>query len=345
MNRKSNSPSPDDAKSRQPRSGAHDEPEFFRAGWEGEGDEFNFAEPFTETEDSYQEVVGTWALQPVSARPDFGIYLTQLWQRRFFIWTDARSRAFTRGRGMLLGNAWLILQPVLDALIYFIIFGLVLQVAREGVVNFVGYLIIGIFMFQYTMRCLNVAGTSIQSGKSMIRAFSFPRASLPISGVIREALGMLPVLATMAVLITFMPEITTERGMISGPAELSWRWFLFPAVFGLQTIFNLGIALIASRLTAVVPDLKLIIPFFGRFWFYGSGVMFTVERFISDPDLLAVVKLNPMFLVLDITRDLLLYGTTPELRSWLILGLWAIVTAIAGMLFFWRAEVRYADDR
>jgi teichoic acid transport system permease protein len=56
------------------------------------------------------------------------------------------------------------------------------------------------------------------------------------------------------------------------------------------------------------------------------------------------MKINPMFQVLDISRDLLLYGQTPEARSWLVLAAWAVGMLLVGFIVFWRGEESYGRD-
>jgi teichoic acid transport system permease protein len=234
---------------------------------------------------------------------------------------------------MLLGNVWLVVRPLLDGITYFLIFGMLLQTSR-GIENFVGYLLIGIFLFSYTSSSLTQGASALLGGKNMIRAFTFPRAALPISVVIRAAVGMVPVLATMFAMILLIPP----------HAPVTWRWSLFPVIFLLQTMFNLGLAFFAARITAHIPDLKNLIGFFTRFWMYGSAVMFSFDRYVDHPQLLAVLEFNPAFVVLDMSRDVLLYATTPDPRSWLVLAGWAVGTFVLGFLFFWHAEERYGRE-
>lgn len=112
-------------------------------------------------------------LTPVGVRPRLGEYLAQLWDRRHFIWMDARHRVATQNSRNRLGSAWLILKPMLDAAMYFVIFGLVLNVTR-GMENFPGFIIIGVLMFRSTMRAISQGPGQLNAGKAMIRAFSFP---------------------------------------------------------------------------------------------------------------------------------------------------------------------------
>ncbi len=276
------------------------------------------------------EVVDGAQLGPVTQRPPLGEYVARLWDRRHFIWADARAKVVAGSRGKLLGTSWLVLRPVMDASVYLVIFGLLLRSDR-GVENFLGYLVIGTFMFQFTVRCLSAGARSLIAGKALMKAFSFPRAALPVAVVVREALSYLPVLASMLVVLFLLPE----------PPVLSWRWALVPLVIALQVVMGLGLALLVARPTARVPDLQHLIGLFSRFWLYGSAVFFSYERFIEHPTLLEAVQLNPMFRVLEITRDCLLYGVTPGAEAWLILVGWTAALAGVGLLVFWRGEERY----
>lgn len=280
------------------------------------------------------EVVGSWALRPVGRRAGLLDYLRQLGQRRHFIWADARSRAHSKNHGMLLGNLWLVLLPILDGIVYYVIFGLILEVSR-GMDNFIGFLLIGIFMFQYTARSLTSGATAVTGARNMVRAFTFPRASLPISVVLREAISMAPVVATLIPMLLLIPPRT----------DVTSHWTLFPAIFALHGIFNLGIAFFAARATSQVPDIRHIIGIFARVWRYGSAVIFPIDRrFIDSPQVLAIIELNPLFIIIDMYRQILLDAELPSAHQWVLLSCWALGTAILGFLYFWRGEERYGNE-
>lgn len=280
------------------------------------------------------EYVDVRGLVPVGRRPSLPTYLAELWRRRAFIVADSRAKSATSNKDYLLGNLWLIGRPLLDGITYFIIFGIVFG-ARDGIDNFVGFLLIGIFLFGYTSRCLTGGLSAIQSGKNLIRTFAFPRAVIPLAGTLRETLSTFPVIATMVVLILAIPP----------HAQLSWWWLLFPVVFLLQTLFNTGLALYAARFGSLVPDAKVAVSFISRIWMYGSGVMFSIEQ-ISDghPLVMAISQLNPLYCVLEISRDLLLYSEPGDLRLWVVLTAWAIITPLFGFLFFWHGEEHYGRE-
>lgn len=271
------------------------------------------------------------ALKPVSVRPPLGIYLRQLWRRRHFIRMQAWALALNQHQGTLLGNLWLIVGPVLDGMVYFFIFGFLFP--RGGdIENFIGYVFIGVFLFSFTARSLTGCVRAIDGSRALIRAFTFPRAALPIAVVVRELIALLPVLYAMVIMLLVVPP----------KAELSWLWVLVPAVIALQAIFNLGAGLIVARLGARIPDIQHVMSYAIRFLMYGSAVIFSINRFDRFPVLKEVVMNSPTFLTLDMTRKLMLWGELPTSEQWLKLIAWAVGLLVVGFLYFWQAEVKYA---
>lgn len=272
-------------------------------------------------------------LTPVSGRPPFREYMTQLIERRHFITMQAWSQSTTQHRGMLLGNLWLVLAPALDGLIYFLIFGVILR-ADRGIENFFGYLVIGVFLFTYTSRSINTAAASIHNNRGLIRAFTFPRAVLPVAAILRETFAMLPVLLALALLLLAVPPHVKVGPM----------WALLPLVFILHGAFNMGFGFILARVTTMFPDARQLIPYGLRLWFYGSAVMFAVERFDTIPWVGNLVRSNPMYTALTMYRQLLLSGTMPGAAAWGSFALWAGGALMFGALFFWRGEVSYGRE-
>lgn len=281
-------------------------------------------------------------LTPVLARPSLPTYLAQLWQRRHFVMADARAQVASTSRSNLLGSAWLVLNPLLNGAVYFVIFGLVLS-ADRGIENYPGYLIVGVFLFQYTIHSLVQGSRAVTGGRALIRSFAFPRAALPIAVVVRQTIRFVPALVTMLVLVAALPFVLRLVNPGGAPVELrlTWLWLLLPAVLVLQLLFNTGLALLAARATARIPDLTQLFSLVARFWLYASAVFFSIDRFAAYPALHAVMAANPMFLVLDIARDLLLYAALPAWQSWAVLGAWSGGLAVVGTVVFWWGEETY----
>lgn len=272
-------------------------------------------------------------LSRVGSRPGFLDYLVQLWEYRQFIFYDARARVQTGTRKDRLGSAWLLLNPVFNGLTYYVIFGLLLNTSG-GIENFIGYLVVGIFMFQFSAGAITEGARSIRNGKSVVQAFNFPRAALPIGANIRELMSAVPLVLGMLLLIVVLP-----------PSEpIGWHWvFIVPALL-LQFLFNLGIGMILARIISIVHDVTHLLPFAIRAWMYGSAVFYSYERFVHEPTLLAIMKFNPLFNVIDIVRSCVLYDRLPAWESWATLGVVAMTALMVGFVFFWQGEETYGRD-
>lgn len=243
---------------------------------------------------------------------------------------ESRAKAHGSIKGTILGRIWLILEPFLNAAVYYFIFAVLLQFDR-GMHNFVAYLVIGITFFSYLSRQLQAGSSIIQGGQNLVRSFNFPWASLVFSNAIRSFIDFMPTLVATLIFIIAVP-----------PHALpSLTWLLFPFVFIMAIPFGIGLTFITACLTERIVDLKFIIPLLSRFWFYGSGVFWTVEMFANKPALQEVMMLNPGWVFLQMLRETLVYNEVPAFDMWLYLLAWSLGTFTLGFLLFWKNEVRF----
>ncbi|WP_181419670.1 ABC transporter permease [Arthrobacter psychrolactophilus] len=269
-------------------------------------------------------------LSRVGARPAFLDYLVQLWDFRSFIVYDARARVKSGTRRDKLGSAWLLLNPIFNGLTYFLVFGVLLGTGK-GIPNFIGYLVIGVFMFQMTSGAITGGARSIQQNRALVQGFTFPRAALPLGVNLREAMVNVPMILAMMLLVLLIP-----------PTEpITWRWLLIVPVLVLQFMFNLGIGMLLARVIARVNDVAHLLPFLLRAVMYLSAIFYSYERFINKPVLLHIMQANPVFIMIDIARDCLLYAETPSLHSWAVLTAWSLSALIIGGIYFWKGEESY----
>lgn len=272
-------------------------------------------------------------LSPVGVRPPLGQYIGRLWERRHFIWMDARHRVTNQNNRNRLGNVWLVLKPFLDAFMYWVVFALILGIDR-GMENYTAYLIIGILMFRSTMGSISSGPAILSGGRAMIRAFSFPRSSLVVSAEMRSMFQMFYSVPVMLIAIMVLPNHESPE----------WTWLVLPAVFVLHQILNLGIAFIMARVGHILPDATQVMGFSARFLMYGSGVIFPVDRFLDNELVSALIQINPIYHMLALYRGLLMDGVIPELGHWLNLAGWGVGLTVIGFVFFWQGEATYGGD-
>jgi teichoic acid transport system permease protein len=282
---------------------------------------------------SFAALAEKYGLRRADARPNPGTYLRQIWRYRQFIATYANGRTVAAFGEARLGRLWQVLTPLINASVYFLIFGVILD-TRRGMDNFIGYLCVGLFIFTYTQNVVSAAVQSISSQLGLVRALQFPRASLPIAMTLVQVQSLVASIAVLAGILYLTGE----------PITLKWIWVL-PALV-LQTLFNLGVALIVARMGARVQDLKHLIPYLLRTWMYGSAILYSVDVFVKHLPWWGseIVHANPLLIYIELARYAMMEN--PPLAStfshlWIMAGAWAVVSCVFGFLYFWRGEPEY----
>ncbi|MGZ3118939.1 ABC transporter permease [Streptomyces sp. H62] len=276
-----------------------------------------------------------YGLSVSGARPSLAEYVRQLWSRRHFILAFSQAKLTAQYSQAKLGQLWQVATPLLNAFVYFTIFGLILN-AGKGMPKdvYIPFLVTGVFVFTFTQSSAMAGVRAISGNLGLVRALHFPRASLPISFALQQ---LQQLLASMIVLFAVV------IGFGSYPT-LSWL-LVVPALL-LQFLFNMGLALIVARMGAKTPDLAQLMPFIMRTWMYASGVMFSIPIMLEDkPAWLAdVLQWNPAAVYMDLIRFALIDGYGSENlppHVWAVALGWAGALAVGGFVYFWKAEERY----
>ena len=298
-------------------------------GSQGPDHDTNRSEPFAVGDVTTVDVASS-GLKVLNMRPPFFEYIRDLWRRRRYILAEAKAGTLRVDRDFRLGRLWLIFQPLCDAAIYIIMFGFLLKTSR-GIENFIGFVTIGIVYFGFISRMMLLGSGLLRSQKNMIVSFKFPRAAVPLSKAISQSIECLPA-AAVAICVGLIAQWNTR---------LHWSLLLVPLVYILIMVFGTGLLLITARITVFLPDVKPLLAMVTRFWLYGSGVFYSVEHFVSNEDVIALMESNPAFIYLSAVRDLALYGNVPSLGIWLQMVSWSFGILIFGIAFFWQAEENY----
>src|SRR5579875_1476239 len=119
-------------------------------------------------------------LHRAGARLPVAEYTQRLWFRRWFVAAYASASNAVGYEGNFLGQAWQLLTPLLNILVYYLIFGLLLHTNR-GVQNYIAFLSVGVFVFSFMQTSLISGSKSITGNIGLVRALQFPRAVLPVS--------------------------------------------------------------------------------------------------------------------------------------------------------------------
>jgi len=280
-------------------------------------------------------------LEQIGVRPRLTTYFREMWRYRPLVQVMAVSKAEAENQNTYLGQVWSLVSPTINALVYVLIFGFLLKIGREGIENTIAFIVVGVFMFRFFERSVMAGAHSLQKNMNLVRSVQFPRAVLPTAGVLAELTMLLPALVVMCVisyLSGFLP--------VAGKVTIDWYWLLlFPAVL-LMWVFSTGCAFISARLVAQTPDVDNLLPHVMRILMYASGVIFSVDRFVSQFSWGFLMEYQPVAIYLYLVRSSLLNEPAypPDAFMWLLGVLWALLFSVLGFLFFWAGEERYGRD-
>lgn len=276
-------------------------------------------------------VAAQFGMARAGARPGLAAYGRDLWARRHFVLAFARAYNAVGYSSSFLGQFWQVLTPLLNAAVYFLVFGVILDTSR-GVPNYIGFLVIGIFVFHYTSNAILTGSRAITSNIGLTRALHFPRATLPVATTV---IALQQLLVSLVVLLPIIL-ITGERPRLG--------WLLVLPALVLQTVFCLGCAFILARVGARIPDTAQILPFVLRTWLYLSGIFYSVKQLTDTLNagwLQRLLEINPGAVYVELFRDALLGRHDPFDAVWPVAAAWAVGTFLFGYVFFWQAEEQY----
>ncbi|MEU2659843.1 ABC transporter permease [Streptomyces sp. NPDC007325] len=269
------------------------------------------------------------------ARPSLPAYVRQLWARRDFIAAFATARLTAQYSQARLGQLWQLMTPLLNAAVYYLMFGVLMNV-QHGIPDYLPFLLTGVFVWTFTANTLTAGTRAISGNIGLVRALHFPRASLPLSLALLQLQQLLLSLGALVVILLCFGEFPT------------WSWLLAVPAIALQALFSAGVSLALARLAARTPDISQLMPFVLRTWMYVSGVMWSIGSMASSgrfPDwVVLALQCNPAAVYIDLVRFALVGSFTAENlppHVWALAAGWAVLAFAGGFVWFWKAEETY----
>jgi teichoic acid transport system permease protein len=279
------------------------------------------------------ELAAKYGLSVSGARPGLVDYTRQLWGRRHFITEFAKARTAAQYTQARLGQLWQVMTPLLNAMVYYLIFGLLIGTKR-GIDNFIAFLVTGVFIFTFTQSSVLSGVRAISGNLGLIRALHFPRASMPISFTLMQLQQLMMSMFVLLAIVLMTGEVP----------DASWL-LVIPALFT-QWVFNTGMALIVARLGSKMTDLAQLMPFILRTWMYLSGVMYSIDKLtVGAPHIVRILlDINPAAVYIDLMRYALIDSVTASQMPphvWASAVGWALLVGVGGYIYFWKAEESY----
>ena len=254
--------------------------------------------------------------------------LGDLYNYRQLLKSNVKKEIRGKYKGSFLGVIWSFVNPLLQVLVYAIVFPFIMRNTQE---NYVVFLIIGILPWTWFVTSISQGTSCILANQGIIKKVYFPREILPISVVTS---GLINFLISCTIIFLFL--------LISGVGFSAYIVFL-PLVILIQYIFSLGILFITCAIDVYIRDAEYIINFIINMLFYATPILYSPDIFAGSPISL-LIKANPLAIIITGYRDALFYKTMPNLSSLFIALLGSLILLFVGIAVFKKLERGFAEE-
>ena len=265
-------------------------------------------------------------IRPESAR-SLGV-VGDVWAFRDLMWSLADRDLRLRYRQTVLGVAWVVLQPMLGALIFTFVFGVVAELSSEGVPYF-RFTFASLAGWGLFAGVLTRASGSLVQNAGLISKVWFPRAVLPASTV-PAALLDFGVAVVIVLVLALLGGVAPSAGLLLAPF---WALAL--------VLLALGLGFVGAALMVSYRDVQHILPVMIQLLLYASPVAYSASNVPFEYQ--ALYHLNPVAVFIEGLRASLLGTAMPEARYVVTALLTTFVALALGSVIFRRLERRFAD--
>ncbi len=253
----------------------------------------------------------------------------ELYKYRELLKTNVKKEIRGKYKGSFLGVLWSFMNPLLQVIVYWIVFPYLLRSSTE---NYLIYIITGLIPWNFFLNTIAQGTTIIKVNGPILKKVYFPREILPLSVV---TAGLVNFFISCVIVLLFC--------IFSG-VGISWHLIFLPIVALIETLLLLGIVLILSALEVYVQDIEHIVQFFLSMLFYATPIIYELSMFKNATNLVNIINLNPMTQLINAYRDIFLYHTIPSFKALAIVLIVALVILVLGILIFKKLEKRFAEE-
>lgn len=259
-----------------------------------------------------------------------------LWQYRDLLVLLVQRDFTARYQQTILGPAWFIINPLINAAVFTILFSRIIGIPTDGIPPMLFYLG-GQLAWNYFANVLGTTGNSLTGNAGIFSKVWFPRLIPPLamcgSGLIAFIIQFAVFLAFWIYHFAFTP--------FGADFPFGWSLALLPLLLLQTAALGLGVGLILSALTAKYRDLQQLTGYLLQIWMYATPVIYPLSRIPEHWRW--VVNLNPMASIVELTRVILLgVGEVTVAGHLLSLGLTGGLLA-AGLVLYQRMARTFVD--
>jgi len=239
-----------------------------------------------------------------------------------------------RYRGSFVGLAWSFFNPIFMLAIYTFMFSLVFQMRwgigeHESRLDFAILIFIGMIVHGLFAECVNRAPGLIIANTNFVKKIVFPLDILPV-----VVLGATLFHSAISLIVLLLVQMIFNQ-------HLPITALLFPIILSPIIFFSVGFTWFLASLGVYLRDIGQAVVIFTSALLFISAVFFPISALPEDYRIL--IHLNPLAIVIDQSRDVLIFGKIPDMATWLTITACGVITAWLGYAWFQKTRKGFAD--
>jgi len=253
--------------------------------------------------------------------------LKEIYAYREMIASLVRKDLRGRYKGSVLGFLWTFINPLLQLLVYTLVFSLIM---RMGIEKFYLFLFVALVPWIFFASCLSAGSGIILTEKNLVVKIHFPREVIPIYFTTSSFINMLYCFVVVIAVV-----------LVSGVKISLTAWLCLPVIMAVEYIMALGVCFLVSAITVYFRDLQHIMGILAMAWQFLTPILYPLD--IVPKELIPIFMINPMTPVIIAYREILFYGRAPDLFTLLHALGFGIIILIIGIIVFGQLKKRFAE--
>lgn len=248
---------------------------------------------------------------------------------RTLVSKDIRSRY----KGSVLGFAWNFVIPLLQLLVFWLLFGIIVKVAPPGDYPYAVFLFTGLLPWNFFANSVIGGAMSIVGNSNLVKKIFFPLQILPTATVLSQFVSLLLGMVVLAAIL------------IGFGIGFGWQLILLPIPFAIEMVFILGVVYFIACANVFYRDIEHIMGIIVMAWMYLTPVLYPINILDGKPAWAQLAAhMNPMTGIINAYQVILLDHAMPD---WKWLGYSAVAAVamfIIGFLVFNRYKFRFEEE-
>lgn len=233
-------------------------------------------------------------------------------------------------RNSWLGILWSFFQPLLNMIVLSVVFGGIFGKHDDKIICYPVFLFTGRLLFSFFTSSTKQAMTAFRRNQAIIKKVYVPKYMYPLSSIFSNFVTFaISLICLICVWIFF--KVTG----ISGGDGLTITWYVFLCIVPmfLILVFSTGVGMILSVLCVYFRDIEYIWDVVCQLLFYMVPIIYTLSS-IKTPWIQIVIKINPLYSMIELFRQCILYGYMMSGKLLLYAAVVSFVTLVIGISFF-----------